>query len=61
MNMEFLGSTEGKIRWDEIRNEIFREIIGIKNVLIELEEKLLQRFDYVKEMERTRKSRMAIK
>jgi hypothetical protein len=36
-----------------IKNGIFREV-GIQNVLIELEEKLLQWFSHVKRMDRTR-------
>jgi hypothetical protein len=43
-------STKGKTRRDRIKTETFRKEIGIRKLLIELEEKGLQWLDHVKRM-----------
>jgi hypothetical protein len=37
LDMQFLGSVE-KTRRDRIRNEMFRDDVGIQNLLLELDE-----------------------
>jgi hypothetical protein len=51
--MKFSRSIVGKTKSDRIINEIIREV-GIKKLLPELEEKLLQWFRHVKRVKRTR-------
>jgi hypothetical protein len=39
MNMVFLRSIKRKTRWGRIRNEIFGEVAGLQNFLMELGDK----------------------
>jgi hypothetical protein len=52
--MKYLMGSEGKTRKNEDKGLIFREEIGIQNLLRELEEKQLQWIGHVKGMDRKR-------
>jgi hypothetical protein len=52
--MKYLMGSEGKTRKDEDKELIFKEEIGIQNMLRELEEKQLQWVHHVRGMDRKR-------
>jgi hypothetical protein len=56
----FLRNTEGKTRRDRIRNEMFRKEIGIRSVIIELQEELLRWVGRVESVDRTSIPRKAL-
>jgi hypothetical protein len=52
--MKLFRSTVGETRRYRIRNEISRAVVGIKNLLIEFDEKCLPCFGHIKGMMRKR-------